>query len=208
MNRCVSLLCALVLVSCGKAREPAPESPDSPQSGPRTLTIAVGSDVPYETVMRVIASASRESAGFTATEFLIAGSTKVGGLRQQQFDLRSRVAVIEENPPNAIERPLSLVVTITRDKLILWSLSGLEGTLKQPRVTLAPTDTKALTEALQDIVSRRWPDGNRDASSRDIVIMANSYVLMHSVLDIAAACRATSDGTELFPNIMFSVGFE
>ncbi|MCE9578533.1 MAG: biopolymer transporter ExbD [Deltaproteobacteria bacterium] len=35
--------------------------------------------------------------------------------------------------------PLKMVVSITKDKIILWSISGLEGTLKDPKITVART---------------------------------------------------------------------
>jgi biopolymer transport protein ExbD len=34
------------------------------------------------------------------------------------------------------EQPLKLVVSVQRDKLLLWSISGLEGTLQQPKLSL------------------------------------------------------------------------
>jgi biopolymer transport protein TolR len=34
---------------------------------------------------------------------------------------------------NPDEQPLKLVVSITRDRMLLWSISGLEGTLKEPK---------------------------------------------------------------------------
>src|SRR5215510_3552413 len=34
---------------------------------------------------------------------------------------------------NPDEQPLKLVVSITRDRMILWSISGLEGTLNAPK---------------------------------------------------------------------------
>lgn len=41
-----------------------------------------------------------------------------------------------ENPD---EQPLKLVVSITRDRMILWSISGLEGTLQAPKATFLRT---------------------------------------------------------------------
>ncbi len=35
--------------------------------------------------------------------------------------------------------PLKMVVSITKDKIILWSISGLEGTLKDPKATIGRT---------------------------------------------------------------------
>ncbi|HEY0190431.1 MAG TPA: biopolymer transporter ExbD [Kofleriaceae bacterium] len=37
------------------------------------------------------------------------------------------------------EQPLKLVVSVTRDRIVLWSISGLEGTLKEPKITFART---------------------------------------------------------------------
>jgi biopolymer transport protein ExbD len=37
------------------------------------------------------------------------------------------------------EQPLKLVVSITRDRMVLWSFSGLEGTLQQPKATFPRT---------------------------------------------------------------------
>jgi biopolymer transport protein ExbD len=44
-------------------------------------------------------------------------------------------------PPNQNpdEQPLKLVVSITRDRMILWSISGLEGTLAAPKQTFPRT---------------------------------------------------------------------
>src|SRR4051812_3439286 len=41
--------------------------------------------------------------------------------------------------PNPDDQPLKLVVSVTRDKAILWSISGLEGTLQQPKMTFPRT---------------------------------------------------------------------
>src|SRR5690606_18221270 len=37
------------------------------------------------------------------------------------------------------DQPLKLVVSVTRDRLILWSISGLEGTLNAPKATFPRT---------------------------------------------------------------------
>lgn len=40
---------------------------------------------------------------------------------------------------NPDEQPLKLVVSITRDRMMLWSISGLEGTLQAPKATFPRT---------------------------------------------------------------------
>jgi biopolymer transport protein TolR len=42
----------------------------------------------------------------------------------------------DQNPD---DQPLKMVVSITRDRMILWSISGLEGTLKEPKATYPRT---------------------------------------------------------------------
>lgn len=41
--------------------------------------------------------------------------------------------------PNPDEQPLKMVVSVTRDRLILWSISGLEGTLQAPKAVFPRT---------------------------------------------------------------------
>ncbi|MDB4959219.1 MAG: Biopolymer transport protein ExbD/TolR [Myxococcales bacterium] len=41
--------------------------------------------------------------------------------------------------PNPDDQPLKMVVSVTRDRAILWSVSGLEGTLQQPKLTFPRT---------------------------------------------------------------------
>ena len=46
----------------------------------------------------------------------------------------------QPNPnQNPDEQPLKLVVSITRDRMFLWSISGLEGTLAAPKATFPRT---------------------------------------------------------------------
>jgi biopolymer transport protein ExbD len=40
---------------------------------------------------------------------------------------------------NPDDQPLKLVVSVTRDRMILWSISGLEGTLQQPKASFPRT---------------------------------------------------------------------
>ena len=43
--------------------------------------------------------------------------------------------VAQPSQTNPDDQPLKLVVSITRDRMILWSISGLEGTLQQPKAS-------------------------------------------------------------------------
>ena len=47
--------------------------------------------------------------------------------------------VTQPQNQNPDEQPLKMVVSITRDRMMLWSISGLEGTLAQPKATFPRT---------------------------------------------------------------------
>jgi biopolymer transport protein ExbD len=48
-------------------------------------------------------------------------------------------AVTQPTQTNPDDQPLKLVVSITKDKMLLWSISGLEGTLPQPKAVFGRT---------------------------------------------------------------------
>lgn len=102
---------------------------------------------------------------------------------------------------------LKMVVAITKDKIMLWSMTGLEGTLEAPKLTIAIGGADKLTPALTEIVKRRFK-GKRDAVDRQILVMADGAVPMKIVMAVMFAIRTAADGSELFPDIQLSTGFE
>lgn len=74
------------------------------------------------------------------------------------------------------EQPLQLVVSITSTEIRLWSISGLEGTLTEPKLRIAkrpgdnpvpPYDYARLNAALKEIVNRRWKDNDPPVKGDD-----------------------------------------
>ena len=123
--------------------------------------------------------------------------------------LRVMFAVRASDPKIVVvPGPARLFVTVTKDKLLVWSVTGEEGTLRDPKATLAPTDTAKLSAVLAEIVQRRWPYGVRPADGNRIVVQADGDIPMQTVASIFGAVRATPDGKPLFPDIMLSSGFE
>lgn len=67
---------------------------------------------------------------------------------------------------NPNEQSLQLVVSVTKTEIKLWSISGLEGAINEPKVTLSrnpegsdlPYDYYKLNDALAEIVKRRYAD--------------------------------------------------
>jgi biopolymer transport protein ExbD len=142
-------------------------------------------------------------------------SIKAAGVRD--FSLIGQGSDLGVVPVRLLERPFSLratkdaplglAVAVTKDKLILWSLSGLEGTLSTPKLSVGRTDTAKLALAVAEITKRRFPDKRAEAD-RSIMIMADSAVPMQDVLTTIVAVRTTADDRELFPDVVFSAGFE
>jgi biopolymer transport protein ExbD len=108
--------------------------------------------------------------------------------------------------------PVQLVVSIAKDELLLWSISGLEGTLKEPRASLPLRDPATMTKLnaqLLDIVKRRWDSKDRLPDTQQILVMADRTTPLQTVAEVFAAVRSSSDGkTVLFPDILLSSGFE
>lgn len=47
--------------------------------------------------------------------------------------------VTQPTPPKPEEMPLNLVVSVTRDRVLIWSITGTEGTLQQPKAAFLRT---------------------------------------------------------------------
>jgi hypothetical protein len=113
-------------------------------------------------------------------------------------------------PPRAApaDPPLKLAVAVTRTEVLLWSLSGLEGTLKDPKLKLPLGQIARLTPALAEIAARRWSGRAVPPDSQTIIVMADGSVSLQTVAEVCNAVRATPAGTPLFPDIALSMGFE
>ena len=106
--------------------------------------------------------------------------------------------------------PIELVVSITRDSIMVWSISGLEGSLQVPKGAIARTDPHAmehLSTTLAEIVHRRWPQQRPD-DSRTIIVMADGNIPIQTMAETFGAVRAAADGSALFPDILLSSGFQ
>jgi biopolymer transport protein ExbD len=165
---------------------------------PPTLSIAAPADAPLKTVQAVLYTAGQ--AGYQRFAFLVDAP-------------EGRRALVLDVPDTAVAPAAGAVqpvVAFTRDALILFSLSGLEGSLKAPLLTLPATapyryDLAALGEALAGIVARRWP-GPRPAASTRIFIVGDRDVPYAAFIDVVAAVRQKPDGTPLFPDAVISAG--
>jgi len=93
------------------------------------------------------------------------------------------------------EQPLQLMVSVTKNRMILWSVSGLEGTLQEPKISVgllppenasdAPSfDYQQLNQALLEIASRRWEGKLRPADTYEILLQADGDIPYETVVKV------------------------
>ncbi len=103
----------------------------------------------------------------------------------------SKPAVDPAKTPD--EQPLQLMVSVTQNRLILWSVSGLEGTLQDPRLSLnllppkeagdPPSfDFLKLNKELQAIADRRWKGKLRPHDTYEILLQADGSIPYETVI--------------------------
>ena len=101
------------------------------------------------------------------------------------------------------EAPLKLIVSVSRKTVILWSISGDEGTLQAPKLSLSlAADSGAkIKAALAEIANRRF-GGPVPSAQRSIIFQADGDVDAATFVPMIAAMRS------VFPDVMLSSGFE
>ena len=98
------------------------------------------------------------------------------------------------------ETPLQIMVSATKQGLIVWSLSQLEGTLDSPKARIgrlpatradeAPRyDYAALNNALYEIANRRWRGKLRTVETYEIILQCDPEIPYETVVDIMDAVR-------------------
>lgn len=108
------------------------------------------------------------------------------------------------------EQPLQLMVSVTKNRMILWSVSGLEGTLEQPKATMglvapesaadAPAYEYAkLNAALIDIATARWGGKMRPEATYEILLQADGDIPYETVVTVMDHMRRPipADGKSL-----------
>lgn len=150
--------------------------------------------------------------------FLLATITSgliLGNINSALPDYVEPVAGMTAPPQNPEEQSIQLVVAVTKSEIQVFSLSGLEGTLQQPKARIPATkpgreyEFAKLTEVAQDIVKRHWPEkGSRPEASEEVILMADPEVPYSAIVSTMDALRQAGDGTRLFPAVLFSTGIQ
>ena len=186
----------------------------------KRVLIAMDKTLPYRLLYQILYSVKTTGA----PSFGVIG-TKDGSEVMLPLTLpdkaRSAVAVVGQpdgddgmvvaidSPPPA-NMPLQMIVTVTSlGELRLWSISALEGSIKEPKLMRAVKDAgPEVQAALAEIVARRFTGKPRSERDRQIIAMFDANVPMQTVLEALANLRRTQQGTELFPDVLLSSGFE
>jgi biopolymer transport protein ExbD len=102
------------------------------------------------------------------------------------------------------EQPLQLVVSVTKGEIIVWSVSGLEGTLNEPRARIpglpsgdgAPPKYKfeELNSALVEIASRRWAGKPRKKETYEVILQVDAEIPYETVIAVMDNVRRKLTG--------------
>lgn len=202
-------------------------SVDAPRSA--SLYLALDRRLTYRFLHEVLYSAKQKEAGWSRFTLLVRAGGKlaaipialpernavtslVRGPGADVVDARSPDGSSPVSPASPLDEvPLGLYVSVTRTDLVLWSLSGEEGTLREPKLRIGhvqPDAIAKLQRSLGEIVGRRWAGRKRPETSPHITVIADRAVTLEAVAEILAAVRAGPDGKELFRDILLGTDFE
>ncbi len=99
--------------------------------------------------------------------------------------------------PNS--KPLRLVVSVTGEAILVWSMSGLEGTLEAPKAVVPRTgvdeggvptyDYPRLNAALHEIAARRWDGKLRKLPTFQALLQADGAIPYGTIIAVMDAMR-------------------
>ncbi len=162
---------------------------------PTGMLVALDQTTPYHLMIELLYSL--KTTGIKNFDFVAKSGGKLGviPLTLPEATPAAAIAKPAKNPP------VQPVVAVTKDKILVWSMSGTEGTLQKPKATLALTELDKLTQTLAAIKKRHAPETS-------LIVMCDGATPMSTVLALIAAIRTSSDGTALYPDVRLSGGFE
>jgi biopolymer transport protein ExbD len=132
------------------------------------------------------------------------GRLKRAGLRNIVLLTRERGQIPITLPDPKELGTLRMYVNVASNYITLYSLSGEEGTAAAPKLSVPLAEgTKKLTNALSEIVSRRWSTGTRPPGDLTITLQLEQTDTATLLLRMIAAVRA--DGSRaLFPSVFLT----
>ncbi len=157
------------------------------------LTMFLDKATPYRSLIEIVFTA--REAGIK--EFYLATQTAHGAVAAR-LTMPTKAELADAATPG-------MMVSILEHEILIWSRSGLEGSLAKPKhaIPLGPDALHELTFALSKIAQRWWPADRHDPS-RVIALQADANVPAQTIAHVIGAVRATADGRALFPSVVLS----
>lgn len=152
------------------------------------LTMFLDRTTPYRSLIEIAVSA-REAG---VQELYFATQTSTGAVA-------APLALPTAQELEASKVP-GVMVSVLEREILIWSRSGLEGTLAKPKRSIAldhPHALRELTATLDQIVQRWWLP--RDL--RTVSLQADADVPVQTIAHVVGALRQTADGRVLFSSV-------
>jgi biopolymer transport protein ExbD len=126
-------------------------------------------------------------------------SLAVSGMALGQLDTtlpdHIKAATPTQPKPPDKDPQLQLVVSVTQKNILIWSISGLEGTLEAPKAVIPRTGETTnegelgyayhkLNEALLEIAARRWRGQMRDPDTYEVILQADGDIPYATIIHI------------------------
>ncbi len=152
----------------------------------KALTMFLDRTTPYRSLIEIAVSA-REAG---VKELYFATQTSNGAV----------AAPLALLSPAELANVPGIMVSVLEREILIWSRSGLEGTLAKPKRSISfdhPHALRELTSTLEDIVQRWWLP--RDA--RTVSLQADETVPVQTIAHVIGALRETTEGRVLFSSV-------
>jgi len=178
--------------------------------GTAPVEIAMDRDMTYRLLVELVFSAKQTGRTKLALVVRAGGSVMTVPIAlPTTSSLANELDAVKQKKPK--KKDLGMIVSVSKTELLVWSFSGLVGTLKKPKLRIA-LDEKAgeierqdaamqLRTALETI-AKRWPAAERPAETQAIVLMCDGATPMQFVADLMVAIRPQ------FSDVALSTGFE
>lgn len=158
----------------------------TPSGPPVTLNLLVDPATPYKLLVSVMFSA--KSAPIRTFALAVRAGTAIKAI---VIELPDAKAMRPDAPALApADQPVEMAVAITKDKVLVWSISGLEGTLQNPKLVVPFDRVTEVTKALTEIATRRRSGKTHEET--EIVVLADQDVSVQKLAEVMAAVKPVS----------------
>lgn len=175
---------------------------------PKAVSVFAEPTTPYGLLFQTIATLRSNKASFGRFSLLVASTQGLlGSLPVQLPGAPARYVDLEKEP-------VHLIVVLTETKLLLWSVSGMEGTLTEPSLVVERDSSKSdeygfakLSVKLSEIIERRWPENDRNPEDYELMLMPESTTPYRIIVEFMAATQKTPSGEHQFSTILAKPSF-